>query len=160
MVAELITDKRDISQLRGAYNAAFAQLAREVGVWQELRGRNPHPSAVEEARHRVRQAEAAGIVEGRVLRSLNPGRGTMGSSLSPQAVFAVVAAYGRRLELRIQPHDLRRTCAKLCRAGGGELEQIQLLLGHASIQTTERYLGVKQDLVHAPNDRIGVRWHG
>ena len=55
------------------------------------------------------------------------------------------------------PHDLRRTCAKLCRAGGGELEQIQLLLGHASIQTTERYLGVKQDLVHAPNDRLGIR---
>ena len=41
----------------------------------------------------------------------------------------------------VTPHDLRRTCAKLCRAGGGELEQIQLLLGHASVQTTERYLG-------------------
>ena len=35
-----------------------------------------------------------------------------------------------------------------------ELEQIQLLLGHASVQTTERYLGTKQDLVHAPNDGI------
>jgi integrase len=37
----------------------------------------------------------------------------------------------------IAPHDLRRTCAKLCRAAGGELEQIQLLLRHASVQTTE-----------------------
>src|SRR5690242_21087692 len=26
---------------------------------------------------------------------------------------------------RIAPHDLRRSCAKLCRAAGGELEQIQ-----------------------------------
>ena len=54
----------------------------------------------------------------------------------------------------LAPYDLRRTCAKLCRAAGGELEQIQLLLGHASVQTTERYLGTKQDLVRAPNDVI------
>jgi integrase len=57
----------------------------------------------------------------------------------------------------IVPLDARRTCAKLCRAAGGELEQIQLLLGHASVQTTERYLGTKQDLVHAPNDAIKLR---
>src|SRR3954452_1352217 len=42
------------------------------------------------------------------------------------------------------PHDLRRSCAKMCRAAGGELEQIQLLLGPASDQTTERYLGTKR----------------
>jgi integrase len=53
----------------------------------------------------------------------------------------------------IAPPDLRRTCAKLCRAAGGELEQIQLLLGHASVQTTERYLGTKQDLIHAAERR-------
>ena len=46
---------------------------------------------------------------------------------------------------------------KLCRAAGGELEQIQMLLGHASVQTNERYLGTKQDLVHAPNDGIKLR---
>ncbi len=57
----------------------------------------------------------------------------------------------------IAPHDLRRSCAKMCRAAGGELEQIQLLLGHASVQTTERYLGTKQDLVHAPNDGITLK---
>jgi len=31
-----------------------------------------------------------------------------------------------------------RTCAKLCGAAGGELEQIQLLRGHALVQTTDR----------------------
>ena len=56
----------------------------------------------------------------------------------------------------IAPHDLRRTCARLCQTAGGELEQIQFLLGHVSIQTTERYLGSKQRINGAVNDRIGI----
>jgi integrase len=44
----------------------------------------------------------------------------------------------------IATHDLRRTCAKLCHTTGGEIEQIQFPLGHASVQTTERYLGCKR----------------
>src|SRR4029077_4439796 len=45
---------------------------------------------------------------------------------------------------KVAPHDLRRSCARFCHAAGGELEQIQFLLGHVSVQTTERYLGCKQ----------------
>jgi len=56
----------------------------------------------------------------------------------------------------IAPHDLRRTCAKLCHTSGGELEQIQFLLGHASVQTTERYLGCKQNLGSPVNDRFAL----
>jgi integrase len=41
-------------------------------------------------------------------------------------------------------------------ASGGELEQIQFLLGHVSVQTTERYLGCKQRIQSAVNDRIGI----
>jgi integrase len=51
------------------------------------------------------------------------------------------------------PHDLRRTCAKLCRKRGGDLEQIKFLLGHSSIQATERYLGSEQEIAVAVNDR-------
>ena len=39
---------------------------------------------------------------------------------------------------------------------GGELDQIQFLLGHVSIQTTEHYLGCKQKLRFAVNDKIGI----
>ena len=56
-----------------------------------------------------------------------------------------------------RPTTCDEVARKMCRAAGGELEQIQLLLGHASVQTTERYLGTKQDLVHAPNDGIKLR---
>jgi hypothetical protein len=43
-----------------------------------------------------------------------------------------------------------------CRAAGGELEQIQFLLGHVSVQTTERYLGCTQRIAAAVNDKIGI----
>jgi hypothetical protein len=39
---------------------------------------------------------------------------------------------------------------------GGELEQIQFLLGHMSVQTTERYLGCTQRIASAVNDKIGI----
>ena len=42
------------------------------------------------------------------------------------------------------------------KAIGGEIEQIQYLLGHESVQTTERYIGCKQRLRNAVNDRIGL----
>jgi hypothetical protein len=45
------------------------------------------------------------------------------------------------------------SCARprLCYLAGGELDQIQFLLGHVSIQTTERYVGCKQKLRFAVN---------
>jgi len=100
--------------------------------------------------------QAAGITSGRLLRSMNRHGAVAGDSLSPQAILMLVSGYGQKLGVRFQAHDVCRTCAKLCRAAGGDLEQIQLLLGHASTQTTERYLGTRQDLLDAPNDRLGL----
>jgi integrase len=100
----------------------------------------------------------AGVVEGYVFRSVNRADRIASGGLGEKVVWQLIKPYAVAAGVPgIAPHDLRRTCAKLCRAGGGELEQIQLLLGHASVQTTERYLGTKQDLVHAPNDAIKLR---
>jgi integrase/recombinase XerD len=78
--------------------------------------------------------------------------------LSEQAFYNLVVEYAAALGFtQLAPHDLRRTFAKLAHKGGSGLEQIQLSLGHGSIQTTERYLGVEQDLTDAPCDRLGLR---
>jgi integrase len=101
---------------------------------------------------------AGGIADGHVLRAVNRADRVGGSRLGEKVVWQMLRQYAPEVHIPgVAPHDLRRTCAKLCRAAGGELEQIQLLLGHASVQTTERYLGTKQDLVHAPNDAIKLR---
>jgi integrase len=101
---------------------------------------------------------AAAVCDGPVFRSVHRGDQAQATELSEKVVWQLLQPYAVAAGVPgIAPHDCRRTCAKLCRAAGGELEQIQLLLGHASVQTTERYLGTKQDLVHAPNDGIKLR---
>jgi integrase len=103
-------------------------------------------------------ATAAVIAEGFVFRPVNRGDRMRGDGVSEKIIWQLLRPYAAAVGVAgIAPHDMRRTCAKLCRAAGGELEQIQLLLGHSSVQTTERYLGTKQDLVHAPNDAIKLK---
>ena len=80
-----------------------------------------------------------------------------GEGLTEKAVCHVVREYAAKVGIdKLAPQDLRRTCARLCHAAGGELEQIQFLLGQVSIQTTERYLGCKQRIQGAVNDKIGI----
>jgi site-specific recombinase XerD len=98
---------------------------------------------------------AANVTEGRVFRAVARMGKVWGRGISQNVVWYVVRTCCQRAGLEhIAPHDLRRTCAKLCHSNGGELEQIQFLLGHASVQTTERYLGCKQNLGHPVNDRF------
>jgi site-specific recombinase XerD len=101
---------------------------------------------------------AGELTEGYVLRPVNRRDQITGDRLTEKVVWQLLQPYAVAAGVPgIAPHDLRRSCAKMCRAAGGELEQIQLLLGHVSVQTTERYLGTRQDLVHAPNDGIKLR---
>jgi integrase len=93
------------------------------------------------------------------------GRRAWGDDMCPKVLWDVVRAAAARAGIeKLAPHDLRRTCARLCHLAGGELDQIQFLLGHVSIQTTERYLGCKQKLRIAVNDRLGIEpdaaWRG
>jgi integrase len=87
-------------------------------------------------------AAAADIRRGRVFRAISKTGRIWGDGMTPKVLWEVVrgAAAAAGIE-KLAPHDLRRTCARLCHLAGGELDQIRFLLGHVSIQTTERYLG-------------------
>ena len=90
---------------------------------------------------------AAGIAHGRVFRAINKAGHVWGDGMTPKVIWELVKAAAAHADIeKLAPHDLRRTCARLCHLAGGELDQIQFLLGHVSIQTTERYLGCKQKL--------------
>ncbi len=98
---------------------------------------------------------AAGITRGRVFRAVSRGGYPWGIGVTPNVIWVVVRDICKRGGFdNVAPHDLRRTCAKLCHGAGGELEQIQFLLGHISVQTTERYLGCQQNLGSPVNERF------
>jgi integrase len=100
---------------------------------------------------------AAGVETGKVFRRVSSAGRPWGDGVTEKLVWHVVKEFATKIGVsKLAPHDLRRTCARLCRAAGGELEQIQFLLGHISVQTTERYLGCTQRIASAVNDRIGI----
>jgi len=100
---------------------------------------------------------AAGIQTGKLFRKVNSAGKPWGEGVTEKLVWHVVKEFAKRIgHERLAPQDLGRTCARLCRTAGGELEQIQFLLGHVSIQTTERYLGCVQRIAAAVNDQIGI----
>ena len=100
---------------------------------------------------------AAGIERGKIFRRVSKMGKLLAEPLSAKAVWHIVKESAGRIGVaKLAPHDLRRSCARLCQQSGGELQQIQMLLGHVSIQTTERYLGSKQRIRFAVNDCIGI----
>ena len=98
--------------------------------------------------------EAAGVTSGALFRRIRKGDKLQDEGMKSQAIWDIVQAYSPVENLA--PHDLRRTFAKMAYDGGegAPLVQIQKTLGHASVQTTENYIGADQDLSMAPSDYI------
>jgi len=143
------------------------QVREEHWVIADLIGKRKHirtvPVPVWAKRAVDEWIDAAKIDQGAIFRRVSRQEKVRGEGLTPKAIWHIVKAAAKRADIKnLAPHDLRRTCARLCHSAGGELEQIQFLLGHASVQTTEHYLGCKQKLRHAVNDNLGLEdvWLG
>jgi hypothetical protein len=88
------------------------------------------------------------ISTGRVFRAIRKNGTASGDCINVSVVWHAVNRYCRSIGLEhMAPHDLRRTYAKLCHSSGGELEQIQFLLGRAVMRfyekrgTAEQWIG-------------------
>jgi len=100
---------------------------------------------------------AAGIESGPLFRCVCRAGKSWGDGISEKTVWHVVEKTAASMNIpHLAPHDLRRSCARLCHDSGGELEQIQFLVRHVSVQTTERYIGCRQRLRAAVNDKLGI----
>ena len=97
------------------------------------------------------------VTEGKLFRRVSKDGPRQDAGVTTDVVSYAVKRYVKRIGFDLlAPHDLSRTCARLCRSAGGELEQIQFLLGHASVQTTEQDMGFRQNFRNAVNDRFPI----
>lgn len=80
-----------------------------------------------------------------------------GQRLRREAIWELVKKYARRagLSASISPHTLRHSFATHLLAGGADLRQVQELLGHASIATTQIYTHVEQSRLK----KVHARYH-
>jgi len=100
----------------------------------------------------------AQITDGVVFRAMHKGGAMYDRAISVQSVMDIVHEYGAMIGVEsLAPHDLRRTFAKLAYKGGSTIDQIALSLGHESIETTQRYLGLEQSFEDAPADHLGIQ---
>jgi integrase len=130
--------KRDVIRIRGKGDKDRAmpinrKLADAIRRWQDM-------------------IDARG--DSKVLRSLTPGL-PVGDDLSLSGLWKAVKRHGAEIGFPdLSCHDLRRTYAKIAVDHGVPLDQLQKLMGHASMETTIRYLPPAVDFDKTPSDFV------
>ena len=116
------------------------QLARVMGKGSKERIL-PIPEGCLSVLQAYRQARGAAAIDGHFF----VGRGQKG--LSSRTISRIVERMAIRvLGQHVTPHQLRHSFATHLLTGGANLREIQTLLGHASLSTTQRY--TKVDISH------------
>ena len=97
----------------------------------------------------------AGISKGKLFRRVSKAVRVWGQEVTDKVIWHVVKEFAKKVGInKLAPHDLRRSCARLCHTAGGELEQIQFLLGHGHERS---HSGRRGD--YSGVDRMCVKCH-
>lgn len=86
---------------------------------------------------------------------LNP----RGERLTRQGLWLIIKSYAREIDLadRVTPHTLRHSFATHMLNGGAGLREVQKLLGHANISTTQVYTHVSREHLRRVYDEAHPR---
>ena len=83
--------------------------------------------------------------QSKLLRPLSKSGKIVGDELGDWAIWSIVEQSSKQMGIEhFGAHDLRRTCAKLRRKNGGDLEQIKFCSVARRIRPREGYLGPKE----------------
>jgi integrase/recombinase XerD len=138
---------------------------RCVGKGSKERVMPLYPKAVESLRDYLQNGRSAllGTEAKPALRGnrqertlfLNP----RGEQLTRQGLWLIIKGYARELGLedRVTPHTLRHSFATHMLDGGAGLREVQRLLGHANISTTQVYTHVSRDRLRQVYDEAHPR---
>ena len=82
-----------------------------------------------------------------------------GKKISRQYIYKKIKYYAKSASIQknISPHTLRHTYATLLLNNGAQLKEVQLLLGHAQIQTTEIYTHLANEKIKNKYDELMKR---
>jgi integrase/recombinase XerD len=147
-VSELVSLNMDDVSLASGYVRCFGKGAKERTI-------PTHPAAIEaleaymtEARPRLIEtaSEPALFVNHR------------GTRLTRQGFWLIIKEYALKAGIgQITPHTLRHSFATHMLSNGANLRDVQELLGHANIATTQIYTHLSQDQVRTTYDRAHPR---
>ena len=83
-----------------------------------------------------------------------------GNALTRQFAWTIIKHYAREAKLKnVAPHTLRHSFATHLLEGGASTKEVQLLLGHSHITTTEIYTHITPRYIKQAYDRYHPRAH-
>lgn len=150
--------RTELARLSTTHLQRLPPVGRWAVVNMEGKGNRTRTVDIAEWTHAAIQQwiEAAGIASGVIFRRMTRHGTVLSQPLNGDSIGRIVAEYSDAIHDTVRAHDLRRTFALNSWEHGADIHQLQLTLGHASMETTMGYLGGSQDHRHAPADCLPV----